>query len=136
MLQRYLEALNVLLDTHFANYKIVFFSDTPGFIVNRLLVPNCLQAMLMVDRDDATVHDIDISMQLGAGVPMGPLHLADYVGLDTIYYIAKGWVEKFPDEPAFVLPKCLEEKVKAGNLGRKSGSGFYKWDGDRRGDPA
>mmetsp|Transcript_12062 Transcript_12062/g.33343 ORF Transcript_12062/g.33343 Transcript_12062/m.33343 type:complete len:345 (+) Transcript_12062:63-1097(+) len=109
--------------------------DTPGFIVNRLLVPNCLQAMQMVDRGDATVHDIDISMQLGAGVPMGPLHLSDYVGLDTMYNIATGWVDKFPTEPAFVVPKCLEEKVKAGHLGRKSGTGFYKWDGDRRGDP-
>jgi 3-hydroxyacyl-CoA dehydrogenase len=68
--------------------------DTPGFIVNRLLVPFLLQAMLMVDRKDATVKDIDTSMCLGAGHPMGPLQLADYIGLDTCYYIVKGWVEK------------------------------------------
>jgi 3-hydroxyacyl-CoA dehydrogenase len=54
--------------------------DTPGFIVNRLLVPYLMQAMSMVDRADATVADIDVSMQLGAGHPMGPLHLADYIG--------------------------------------------------------
>jgi 3-hydroxyacyl-CoA dehydrogenase len=109
--------------------------DTPGFIVNRLLVPSLMQAMLMVDRRDATVADIDVSLQLGAGHPMGPLHLADYIGLDTCYYIVKGWVEKYPDEPAFVLPDCLKALVEAGHFGRKSGQGFYKWDGDKRGDP-
>ena len=109
--------------------------DTPGFIVNRLLVPSLLQAMLMVDRQDASVKDIDISMQLGAGHPMGPLHLADYIGLDTCLYIVQGWTEKYPEEPAFVIPKCLEQMVKAGDLGRKTGRGFYHWEGDKRGDP-
>lgn len=106
-----------------------------GFIVNRLLVPSLLQAMLMVDRRDATVRDIDISMQLGAGHPMGPLHLADYIGLDTILFIAQGWVNKYPNEAAFVIPNCLEKLVQAGHLGRKTGQGFYAWEGDKRGDP-
>eukprot|EP00557_Chaetoceros_sp_GSL56_P011493 CAMPEP_0176486384 /NCGR_PEP_ID=MMETSP0200_2-20121128/5539_1 /TAXON_ID=947934 /ORGANISM="Chaetoceros sp., Strain GSL56" /LENGTH=317 /DNA_ID=CAMNT_0017883081 /DNA_START=71 /DNA_END=1024 /DNA_ORIENTATION=+ len=110
--------------------------DTPGFIVNRLLVPSLMQAMLMVDRGDASVNDIDLSLQLGAGHPMGPLHLADYIGLDTCLFIVKGWTEKYPDEPSFVLPKCLKKMVEDGNLGRKSGKGFYYWDGDKRGDPA
>mmetsp|Transcript_27186 Transcript_27186/g.65976 ORF Transcript_27186/g.65976 Transcript_27186/m.65976 type:complete len:314 (+) Transcript_27186:44-985(+) len=109
--------------------------DTPGFIVNRLLVPSLMQALLMVDRQDATVKDIDISMQLGAGHPMGPIHLADYIGLDTCLFIVQGWVEKYPDEPSFVLPECLVEKVNAGELGRKTGKGFYNWDRDKRGDP-
>ncbi|CAJ1933820.1 unnamed protein product [Cylindrotheca closterium] len=109
--------------------------DTPGFIVNRLLVPSLMQALLMVDRQDATVKDIDISMQLGAGHPMGPIHLADYIGLDTCLFIVQGWIEKYPDEPSFALPGCLVEKVNAGELGRKSGKGFYHWDGDKRGDP-
>mmetsp|Transcript_23060 Transcript_23060/g.27282 ORF Transcript_23060/g.27282 Transcript_23060/m.27282 type:complete len:324 (+) Transcript_23060:56-1027(+) len=108
--------------------------DTPGFIVNRLLVPSLMQAMLMVDRRDATIKDIDLSLQLGAGHPMGPLHLADYIGLDTCYFIVNGWTEKFPDEPAFVIPACLKEKIDAGDLGRKTGKGFYEWDGDKRGD--
>lgn len=68
--------------------------DTPGFIVNRLLVPALMQAMAMVDRNDASIKDIDLSMQLGAGHPMGPLHLADYIGLDTSLYIVQGWTEK------------------------------------------
>ena len=109
--------------------------DTPGFIVNRLLVPSLMQALAMVDRQDASVKDIDISMQLGAGHPMGPIHLADYIGLDTCLYIVEGWVEKYPNEPSFFIPNCLREKVKAGNLGRKTGRGFYLWDGDKRGDP-
>jgi 3-hydroxyacyl-CoA dehydrogenase len=109
--------------------------DTPGFIVNRLLVPSFIQSMLMVDRGDATVKDIDVSMQLGAGHPMGPLHLADYIGLDTILSVMKSWKEGFPDEPAFVVPRCIQDKVKAGHFGRKAGKGFYHWEGDKRGDP-
>jgi 3-hydroxyacyl-CoA dehydrogenase len=109
--------------------------DTPGFIVNRLLVPSLLQAMLMVDRHDASIKDIDLSLQLGAGHPMGPLHLSDYIGLDTCLYIVQGWKEKYPNEPAFVIPACLEKLVTAGQLGRKSGQGFYHWNGEKRGDP-
>jgi len=109
-------------------------SDTPGFIVNRLLVPSLMQAMLMVDRHEASINDIDLALQLGAGHPMGPLHLADYIGLDTCYSIVKGWTGKFPDEPAFVIPACLKDKVDAGDFGRKTGKGFYEWDGDKRGN--
>ncbi len=64
--------------------------DTPGFIVNRLLVPSLMQAMSLVERGDASVTDVDLSMQLGAGHPMGPLHLADYIGLDTCLFIVEG----------------------------------------------
>jgi 3-hydroxyacyl-CoA dehydrogenase len=110
--------------------------DTPGFIVNRLLVPSLMQAMAMIDRNDASVNDVDVAMKLGAGHPMGPLHLADYIGLDTCLFIVQGWVEKYPDEPSFFIPKCLEQKVKNGDLGRKTGKGFYEWSGDKRGDPA
>lgn len=67
--------------------------DTPGFIVNRLLVPALMQAMLMVDRADASVKDIDVALKLGAGHPMGPLHLSDYIGLDTCLFIVEGWTE-------------------------------------------
>ena len=76
------------------NKTPVSCGDTPGFIVNRLLIPSLIQAMCMVDRNDASIRDIDLSMQLGAGHPMGPLHLADYVGLDTCLYIVQGWTEK------------------------------------------
>jgi len=105
--------------------------DTPGFIVNRLLVPALTQGMLMLDRGDASIKDIDVSMQLGAGHPMGPLKLADYIGLDTCIFIMQGWVDKYPDEPAFTVPKCLQERVDRGELGRKTGKGFYTWEGDK-----
>ena len=63
------------------NKTTVSCGDTPGFIVNRLLIPYLTSAMEMVDRKDASVVDIDVSMQLGAGHPMGPLHLSDYIGM-------------------------------------------------------
>ena len=92
--------------------------------------------MLLVERGDASIADVDVSMQLGAGHPMGPLHLADYIGLDTCQYILQGWVEKHPNEPAFVVPESLKKLVNAGHLGRKTGRGYYHWTGDKRGDPS
>lgn len=86
----------------------------------------------MLDRGDASAEDIDKSMELGAGWPMGPMALADYVGLDICFSILDGWVKKYPDEPAFVVPECLRAKVLAGKLGRKTGEGFYVWEGDKR----
>ena len=106
--------------------------DTPGFVVNRLLVPYMAQALLMLDRGDASKEDIDAAMQFGCGYPMGPFTLTDYVGLDTTLSILEGWVERYPDEPAFQIPDILKQKVSEGKLGRKTGEGFYKWDGDKK----
>ena len=106
--------------------------DTPGFIVNRLLVPYMTQSLLMLERGDASKEDIDTAMQLGCGYPMGPLTLTDYVGLDTTLSILEGWCERYPDEPAFAIPEVLRRKVAEGKLGRKTGEGFYKWDGDKK----
>lgn len=106
--------------------------DTPGFVVNRLLVPYMTQALLMLERGDASKEDIDTAMQLGCGHPMGPLTLTDYVGLDTTLFILQGWKERYPNEPAFEVPKILERLVAEGKLGRKTGEGFYKWDGDKK----
>lgn len=86
----------------------------------------------MYDRKHANINDIDVSMQLGAGHPMGPLHLVDYIGADTAYNILVGWKEAYPNEEAFSIPTCLAEMVARGDLGRKTGKGFYHWDGDKR----
>ncbi len=107
-------------------------SDTPGFVVNRLLVPYMADAMRMVERGDSTPADVDAGMSLGCGYPMGPFTLTDYVGLDTTLSILEGWHERFPEDPTFVPPQILKDKVAAGKLGRKSGEGFFKWDGDKR----
>jgi len=106
--------------------------DTPGFVVNRLLVPYMSQALLMLERGDASAEDIDIAMKLGTGHPMGPIELTDYVGLDTTLSILEGWVKAHPNEPAFVIPRILQQKCAEKKYGRKSGEGFYKWQGDKK----
>jgi len=106
--------------------------DTPGFVVNRLLVPYLVQSLLLLERGDASANDIDTAMKLGCGHPMGPIELSDYVGLDTTLSILEGWVAAYPKEPAFVIPAILKKKVAEKKLGRKTGEGFYKWEGDKK----
>jgi len=101
--------------------------DTPGFIVNRLLVPYMMEAVRLLERGDASARDIDAAMKLGAGYPMGPFELLDYVGLDTSKFIIEGWAEKFPENPLFKPVQTLNRLVEEGKLGMKSGEGFYKY---------
>jgi 3-hydroxyacyl-CoA dehydrogenase len=109
--------------------------DTPGFIVNRLLVPYLTEAVAMVERGDATPEDIDTAMMLGAGHPMGPITLSDYVGNEINLACMQGWMKRFPENPSFKIPegvKLLGEMADAGKRGRKDGQGFYKWDGNKK----
>lgn len=112
--------------------KPVACKDTPGFVVNRLLVPYMVEAMKMLERGDATAEDIDVAMKFGCGYPMGPIELTDYVGLDTTLSIVEGWTKRYPNDPSFQVPALLKKKVSEKKLGRKSGEGFYKWEGDKR----
>jgi len=108
--------------------------DTAGFIVNRLLVPYIAQGVAMLARGDATAEDIDTAMMLGAGHPMGPITLSDYVGNDINLAVMKGWVRKYPSDPAFMNPQgieLLESMVENNLLGRKTGQGFYRWEGNK-----
>eukprot|EP00924_Labyrinthula_sp_SR-Ha-C_P005533 snap_masked-scaffold_68-processed-gene-0.88-mRNA-1 protein AED:0.02 eAED:0.02 QI:0/-1/0/1/-1/1/1/0/319 len=105
--------------------------DTPGFIVNRLLVPFLGQALQLLDNGVASKKDIDTAMKLGAGHPMGPIQLADYVGLDTTLSILEGWKTRYPENPAFFIPESLPRLVAEKKLGRKTGEGYYKWEGAR-----
>lgn len=102
-------------------------ADTPGFVVNRLLVPYLGEAVRMLERGDASAKDIDIAMKLGSGHPMGPFELADYVGLDTVKHILDGWYAKYPTSPLFAPIKMLDELVGEGKTGVKSGEGFYPY---------
>jgi len=100
--------------------------DTPGFIVNRLLMPFMLGAFQMLESGLATKEDIDTGVKLGLGHPMGPLALADLIGMDTILYIANAIYEELKD-PLYAPPIILRKMVAAGWLGRKSGKGFYEY---------
>ncbi len=105
---------------------VVSCKDTPGFIVNRLLVPYLLDAIRALEAGVATRDDIDNGMKLGCGHPMGPLELTDFIGLDTIYYIGEIMFSEFKDGH-YASPPLLKAMVKAGYLGRKSGLGFYDY---------
>ncbi len=105
--------------------------DAPGFVVNRLLVPFLLDAMRCAEQRLATVEDLDTGMKLGCGHPMGPLHLSDFIGLDTMQSVADVLFDAF-GEPRFKAPPLLRQMVVSGRLGRKSGSGFYRWEGEER----
>ncbi|VDO99072.1 unnamed protein product [Soboliphyme baturini] len=101
--------------------------DTPGFVVNRLLIPYMMEALRMVERGDASMKDVDTAMKLGAGYPMGPFELFDYTGLDTCKFIIDGWHSRFPDDPMFKQSDLLNNLVEQKKLGRKTGEGFYKY---------
>ena len=100
--------------------------DSTGFIVNRLLVPYLLDAIRALEEGVGSIEDIDNSMKLGCGHPMGPLTLLDFVGLDTTYYISQIMFEEFK-ERRFGAPPLLKRMVLAGWNGRKSGRGFYDY---------
>jgi 3-hydroxybutyryl-CoA dehydrogenase len=106
--------------------KVVVTQDSPGFIVNRLMIPFILNAIRMMDSGIATKEDIDAGINLGLNHPIGPLALADLIGLDTIYFIANAMYAELKD-PQFASPTLLGKMVTAGWLGRKTGKGFYDY---------
>ncbi|WP_404455791.1 3-hydroxybutyryl-CoA dehydrogenase [Oceanobacillus kapialis] len=101
--------------------------DFPGFVSNRILMPMINEAIFAVYEGVATVEDIDTSMKLGMNHPMGPLTLADFIGLDTCLYIMEVLHEGFADSKYRPCP-LLKQYVQAGWLGKKSGRGFYNYD--------
>jgi 3-hydroxybutyryl-CoA dehydrogenase len=105
---------------------MVTAKDTPGFVVNRLLIPYLLQAVQVYEDGLASREDIDTAIKLGLAHPMGPLTLLDFVGLDTTLFIADAMYEEYKD-PRYAAPPLLRRMVLAGQLGRKSGRGFYEY---------
>ena len=103
---------------------VVAAKDTPGFVVNLLLVPYLLDAIRAYEKGVASAKDIDNGMKLGCGHPMGPMELLDFVGLDTTLYIADIMFHEFKDS-RYAAPPLLRRMVAAGMHGKKSGRGFY-----------
>jgi len=108
------------------NKKVILAKDRAGFIVNSLLVPYILSAIRMLESGYASAEDIDTGMMEGCAHPMGPLRLADLIGLDTAMAVAESLYMEFK-EPLFAPPPLLCRMVDAGLLGRKVGRGFYDY---------
>ena len=107
-------------------HQPVVCKDTPGFIVNRLMMPIMLEAIRALEQGVATPEDIDKAVKLGLRHPMGPFELIDYTGLDINLHVANTFFDEFRD-PAWAPPPLLKRMVLAGHLGKKSGQGFYKY---------
>ncbi|MEV5505685.1 3-hydroxybutyryl-CoA dehydrogenase [Streptomyces orinoci] len=106
---------------------VIHSRDRAGFVVNALLIPYLLAAVRMAESGFATATDIDTGMELGCAHPMGPLRLADLIGLDTVASIAESLYDEFR-EPLYAPPPLLQRMVQAGLLGRKTGRGFHSYD--------
>ncbi len=112
--------------TNVLHKKVIRSQDRAGFVVNALLIPYILSAIRMMESGFATADDIDTGMVEGCNHPMGPLHLADLIGLDTTLAVAESLYEEFK-EPLYAPPPMLSRMVEASLLGRKTGRGFYDY---------
>ena len=111
--------------------KPVRCNDTPGFIVNRILIPLVNDCIRVLDEAGVTIEDLDTAMRHGAGWPMGPATLIDLVGLDVHVHASNALHDKL-HEPRMAPPPRIVRMVEAGKLGRKSGEGFYRYDQEKR----
>ena len=105
---------------------VVFAKDTPGFLVNRLGFPYMMNAIRILEEGWTTVEDIDQAWMLSTNAPMGPFMLMDFAGLDTMYYMACAMYDELKDR-IYAPPLLLKKMVTAGQMGRKSGKGFYDY---------
>jgi 3-hydroxybutyryl-CoA dehydrogenase len=105
---------------------VITTKDMPGFIVNRMLIPFINEACFALQEGLGSVEDIDQGAKLGLNHPMGPLELADLIGLDTCLHIGEVLQHEF-GEDKYRPPSLLRNYVAAGWLGRKSGRGFYRY---------
>lgn len=105
---------------------VVVNKDTPGFIVNRIMTPQFIEAIKLLEEGVASAEDIDKAVTLGLNYPMGPFTLQDYAGVDIGYYVMEYMAKEFNDN-RFAPPMLLKQMMRAGRYGRKSGAGFYDY---------
>lgn len=113
------------LKNHRENIVPVKVKERTGFVVNRILIPMINEAMKIVDEGIADIKTVDIAMKKGAGMPMGPFELADYVGVDIVYHVLRSFRDAFGDN--YIAPETLKYMISAGWWGMKTGRGFYTY---------
>jgi len=101
--------------------------DSPGFIVNRIMIPHMIEAIKMVEEGIASIEDVDTAVKNGLNYPMGPFELMDLTGIDIAYFVTEYFYKELNKESKWVAPNLLKTMIRAGNLGRKTGSGWYRY---------
>jgi 3-hydroxybutyryl-CoA dehydrogenase len=114
------------LARQFGKEPIEVKKDTPGFIVNRVMLPHFLEAIRLVEEGVATMEDVDKAVKLGLNYPMGPFELQDFAGVDIGLYVMDYFYEEFKDD-RFAAPQMIRQLIRAGRLGKKVGAGFYDY---------
>ncbi len=100
--------------------------DSPGFIVNRLMIPQMVEAARLLQEGVASIEDIDTAVKLGLNYPMGPFELMDFTGIDIHYFVMEYFADEFRDNQ-YAAPQIIKQMVRANKLGRKNGNGFYQY---------
>ncbi len=101
--------------------------DSPGFIVNRIMIPHMIEAIKIVEEGIASIEDVDTAVKNGLNYPMGPFELMDLTGIDICYYVAEYFYKELNKESKWVSPNLLKTMIRAGKLGRKTGAGWYDY---------
>jgi 3-hydroxybutyryl-CoA dehydrogenase len=101
--------------------------DSPGFIVNRIMIPHMIEAIKIVEEGIATPEDVDIAVKNGLNYPMGPFELMDLTGIDVCYFVAEYFYKELNKESKWVSPNLLKTMIRANRLGRKTGGGWYEY---------
>jgi 3-hydroxybutyryl-CoA dehydrogenase len=101
--------------------------DSPGFIVNRIMIPHMLEAIKIVEEGIATIEDVDKAVKNGLNYPMGPFQLMDLTGIDIAYFVTEYFYKELNKESKWVAPNLLKTMIRAGKLGKKTGGGWYNY---------